>query len=133
MIVTVFTPSVCSRTRSLPRDEPSEESLLLQQSFSSFMLPERVICHLLCAVLLCLIAQFCLTLCNPVDCSPPGSLVHGDCSGKNTEVGSLSLLQGSPGPRNQTGGFLHCRQIHYQLSYQGTPSNQGSYVLGPGK
>ena len=26
---------------------------------------------------LCLVAQSCLTLCNPMDCSPPGSLVHG--------------------------------------------------------
>ena len=25
----------------------------------------------------CLIAQSCLTLCNPMDCSPPGSSVHG--------------------------------------------------------
>ena len=24
-----------------------------------------------------LVAQSCLTLCNPMDCSPPGSLVHG--------------------------------------------------------
>ena len=24
-----------------------------------------------------LVAQSCLTLCNPMDCSPPGSSVHG--------------------------------------------------------
>ena len=24
-----------------------------------------------------LVAQFCLTLCDPMDCSPPGSSVHG--------------------------------------------------------
>ena len=23
------------------------------------------------------VAQWCLTLCNPVDCSPPGSSIHG--------------------------------------------------------
>ena len=28
-----------------------------------------------CAV--CLVTQSCLTLCNPRDCSPPGSSVHG--------------------------------------------------------
>ena len=28
--------------------------------------------------------QLCLTLCDPVDCSPPGSSVHGDSPGKNT-------------------------------------------------
>ena len=29
-----------------------------------------------CTVL-CLVTQLCLTLCNPMDCSPPGSSVHG--------------------------------------------------------
>ena len=28
---------------------------------------------------------------------------------------------GSSRPRNRTGGLLHCRQILYQLSYQGSP------------
>ena len=32
--------------------------------------------------------------CNPVDCSPPGSSVHGDSLGKNTGVGCHFLLQG---------------------------------------
>ena len=27
--------------------------------------------------MLCLVAQLCLTLCDPMDCSPPGSSVHG--------------------------------------------------------
>ena len=48
----------------------------------------------LCAVL-CLVTQLCLTICNPIDCSPPGSPVPGDSPGKNTGVGSLSLLQGN--------------------------------------
>ena len=26
---------------------------------------------------LCLVTQLCLTLCNPMDCGPPGSSVHG--------------------------------------------------------
>jgi len=29
-----------------------------------------------------------------MDCSPPGSSVHGDSPGKNTGVGSHSLIQG---------------------------------------
>ena len=37
-------------------------------------------------VVLCLVAQSCLTLCNPMDCSLPGSSVHGDSPGKNTAV-----------------------------------------------
>ena len=43
---------------------------------------------------LCLVAQLCLILCDPMDCSPPGSSVHGVSPGKNTEVGCLALLQG---------------------------------------
>ena len=39
-----------------------------------------------CAAL-CLFTQLCPTLCDPVDCSPPGSSVHGDSPGKNTGVG----------------------------------------------
>ena len=46
-----------------------------------------------------LVAQSCPTLCGPIDCSPPGSSVHGDSSGKNTEVGCHSLLPGDlPNP-----------------------------------
>ena len=41
----------------------------------------------------CLVAQTCLTLCNPMDCSPPGSSVHGDSPSKNIGVGCHSLLQ----------------------------------------
>ena len=38
---------------------------------------------------------------------------------KNTRVGSLSLLQGIFPTQELNWGFLHCRQILYQLSYQG--------------
>ena len=40
--------------------------------------------------------QSCLTLCDPMDCSLPGSSVHGDSPGKNTGVGCHALLQGTP-------------------------------------
>ena len=43
---------------------------------------------------LCLVAQSCLTLCHPMDCSPPGSSVHGDSPGENTGVSCHALLQG---------------------------------------
>ena len=50
------------------------------------------------SAVLCLVAQSCLTLCDTVDSSPPGSFVHGDSPGKNTRVGCHALLQGiSPG------------------------------------
>ena len=40
------------------------------------------------------VVQLCPTLCNPMDCSPPGSSVHGDSPGKNTGVVCHALLQG---------------------------------------
>ena len=43
----------------------------------------------MCAKLL----QSCPTLCNPMDCSLPGSSVHGDSPGKNTGVGCHFLFQ----------------------------------------
>ena len=48
-------------------------------------------------VCMCL-AQSCPTLSDPMDCSPPGSSVHGDSPGKNTGAGCHALLQG-PNPR----------------------------------
>ena len=38
----------------------------------------------------------------------------------NTEVGSLSLLQGIILTQKSNRGLLHCRQVLYQLSYQGS-------------
>ena len=43
---------------------------------------------------LCLVTQSCPTLCDPMDCSPSGSSVHGDFPGKNTGVACHALLQG---------------------------------------
>ena len=44
--------------------------------------------------MLCFVTQSCLTLCDHMDCSLPGSSVHGDSPGKNTGVGCHALLQG---------------------------------------
>ena len=46
---------------------------------------------------------------------------------KDTGVGSLSLLQGFFPTQESKQGVLHCRQILYQLSYQG--SLKLSYIL----
>ena len=43
---------------------------------------------------LCVCVQSCLTLHHPMDCSPPGSTVHGISPGKSTELGCRFLLQG---------------------------------------
>ena len=80
--------------------------------------------YLICAV--CLVAQSCLTLCNPMDCRPPGSSVHRDSPDKNTGVGCHALLQGIFPTQGSNPGLLHCRQILYHLSHQGSPRILGS-------
>ena len=60
--------------------------------------------------------QSCPTLCDPMDCSPPGFSVHGDSPGKNTGVGYHALLQGiflTQGLNPCILWLLHCRQILY--------------------
>ena len=69
----------------------------------------------------CLVAQSCPTLCNPMDCGPPGSSsAHGDSPGKNTGVGCHALLQGIFPTQGLNPDLPHCRQILYCLSYQGS-------------
>ena len=42
----------------------------------------------------CLVAKSCLTLCDPMECSPARLLCPWDFPGKNTRVGCHALLQG---------------------------------------
>ena len=42
----------------------------------------------------CLVAHLCPPLCSPLDCSPPGSSVHGDSLDKNTGMSCHGLPQG---------------------------------------
>ena len=56
-----------------------------------------------------------------MDCSLPGTSVHEDFPGKNTGVGYHALLQGIFPTQGSNAGLLHCRQILYRLSHQGSP------------
>ena len=49
-------------------------------------------------------------LCSSMDCSPPGSSVHGIFPGKNTRVGCHFLLQGIFLTQGSKPGLLHSRQ-----------------------
>ena len=69
-------------------------------------------------IVLYLVAQTCMTLCNLMDYRPPSSSVHGDSPDKNTEVGCHALLQGIFPTQGSNPGFPHCRWILYHLSHQ---------------
>ena len=49
-----------------------------------------------------LVAQSCLTLCDPTDCSLPGSSVHGIFQARVLEWVAVSFSRGSSQPRDQT-------------------------------
>ena len=69
----------------------------------------------------CFVSQSCPALCNPMDCNPPGSSVHGDSPGRNTGVGCHGVFQGIFPIQWSNPGFPHCRWILYLVSHQGSP------------
>ena len=70
------------------------------------------------------VAQSSLTLCDPMDCSPPGSSIHGIFPGKNTGVGCHFLLQEIFLTQGLNPGLPHCRQMLYQLRHQVSPTTK---------
>ena len=59
-----------------------------------------------------LVDKLCLTLCDTMDCSPPGSFVYGIAQERIQEWGAMSFSRGFPQPRDGTrvsslaGGFF---------------------------
>ena len=76
-----------------------------------------VLCPWLCCAQ---IAHSCLTLCDPMDYSLPGTSVDGDSPGMNTGVGRPALLQGIFPTQWPNPGLQHCRHILYHLSHRET-------------
>ena len=72
----------------------------------------------------CLVTKWCLTLCNPMDCSLPGFSVHKDFPGKSPEVGGHCLLQGIFRTQGSNlwllSHLMHWRQILYCWAIEGT-------------
>ena len=103
-----------------------------------------MVCVCVCVCVCVLVTKPCL--CNLMDCSQPGSSVHGILQARilemkckslscvwtsmrsprnspsyNTGVDSLSLLQGIFPTQGSNPGLPRCRQILYQLSHKGSP------------
>ena len=129
-------PSVVQETwvQSLGWEEPLKEDMATHSDILAWKIPMdrgawRAIVHGVAKsrtqlsdwTELCLVAQSCPTLCNPMDYSPPGSSVHGDFPGKNTGVGSHAFLQGIFPSQGSNPGLPHCRHFLYCLSHQGSP------------
>ena len=78
---------ICKYTKKKKKEEDIKQKMVSRTSDTAYIRKYKY-CTLR------LVSQSCSTLCDPVDCSPPGTSIHGDSLGKNTGVGSLSLLQG---------------------------------------
>ena len=91
--------------RCLSHEEPSWMGLLLHKEA-----PER---SLPLPSYACLHALSCPTLCDPMDCSPPGSSVHRIFQTRILKWVSISYSKGSSRCRNLTHLSCCCRLICY--------------------
>ena len=75
------------------------------------------------------VSQSCLTLCDPKDCNPPGSIVHGIFQARVLEWVAICYPRGSSQPRDQaciscgscSGTWLlyvPSRKPHYRHAYK---------------
>ena len=67
-----------------------------------------------------LVTQSCPTLCNPMDCSLPGSSVHGILQTRILEWVTMPFSRGIFLTQELNLSLPHCRQILYHLSHQGS-------------
>ena len=68
-----------------------------------------------------LVTQLCLTLCDSVDCSPPGSSVHGILQARIVEWVAIAVSRGIFPTQGLNPGLLHYRRMLYRLSYWRSP------------
>ena len=72
--------------------------------------------------------QLCPTLCNPLDCSPPGSSVHGILQAKILEWVAFPLFRGSSWLRDPAHiSHVSCigRQVLYHWCHLASPLKNG--------
>ena len=65
------------------------------------------------------VAQSCLTLCDPTDCSPPDSSVYGIFPARILEWVAIPFSKGSSQPRDWTWISCTADRFFYCLSHQG--------------
>ena len=76
----------------------------------------------------CLVAQSCQTLCNPMDCSPPGSSVHGISQARILEWVAISFSRGSSQFSDRTQVSCIAGRL-YHLRHQGSPYLAHGWVI----
>ena len=106
-------PSGAPNWQLTPRGLPSILKMNLQNPVETFQIKScgKEINYLhwsgaICQKVKLTVVQSCLTLCDPMDCSPPGSSVHGISQARILEWVAISFSRGSTWPRDQT--FISC-------------------------
>ena len=79
---------------------------------------------------MCSITWLGLALCNPVDCSPSGFSVHGDCPGKNTGVCCHFLLHLPSSLRKNSRAGICVLLPHTPLFISLCPKGRMKILLG---
>ena len=74
-----------------------------------------------CECVCMLFTQSCLTLCDTMDCSPPGSSDHGILQARTLDWVAIPFSRGSFWTQGLNPGLPHCKRILYRLSHQGSP------------
>ena len=67
------------------------------------------------------VTQSCPTFCDPMDCSPPCSSVHGIFQARVLEWVVISYSRAIFPKQGLNPDLPHCRQTLYSLSHQGSP------------
>ena len=73
---------------------------------ASLVVGSLVAAHRLSCPEVVLVAQSCPTLCDPMDCSPPGSSVYGISQARILKWVDISFSRGSSGPKGQPEGSI---------------------------
>ena len=77
-------------------------------------------------LLFVLVAQSCLTLCNPMSCSPPGSSIHGVLQARILEWIAIPFSRRSSQPRDWT--WVSCIGGRFFTIWA---TRGGCYIVGP--
>ena len=86
-----------------------------------FCLTGMIMCDYMC-VTVCLVAQSCPTLCNPMDCRPPGSSVRGISRARILKWVAIPFSGGSLWTRNQT--LVYCIAGRFSTTWTTRKANK---------
>ena len=101
--------------------KPSRDTGLKDISTSVIRCPERVTDDLW----VCILSHLSLVQdCDPMDCSPPGSSVHGILQARTLEWIAISFSRAPSQPRGLNPCLLHWQADSLPLSHPGSPGGE---------